>query len=759
MQQTGAGGVVRLIQTLWDAGTVASMDDAELLGRSLGRDAIAEAAFAALVRRHAPMVLRVCRNVTGDPHNAEDAAQATFLVLARSARSVRRGDSIANWLFGTARRIAARAVRDAARRRRHERRYAESVAGHRASEDTVGSDREWAGLYEELGRLPDRYRAPIVLCDLEGLTHEQAAVSLGCPSRTLQTRLYRGRERLRARLVRRGLLPAVGLVGCSFTAEAASAAVPIPWANATTAIAMRMATGRAVVIEVAEAVNLLIRGENRAMFLSSLRWIATSLVIIGLSAGLTFGLSPRQRPDRPGKTTESRSDTKSVTRSAQPAQPAPMTTPITVRGRATDGEGKPVAGATIHLVSTSSTDALLGTTTTDRDGSYTFRNARLPVDRGRDDSPLAGTFQVYGTAPGRGFAWHGMRSYQPRRQPAEWKTAGETYILFGGEPMVMDLRFTPAATLSGRIIDEAGRPVPDARISLGHCDFLDTKGKETHHNFREFWAINTAPAAPTKTKTGPDGRFRLEGLPREAGFRVIVEHPDHAWTDLYAATTDRPTTAFDYPSQSVLHERPPVATGEFTFTLRSTRQIAVRTVFADSGRPAPKVRVSVWRGTAGPNGNGITDADGKLLLRIPPGQYEFLADPTPAGAACVRTMSTFKVDEQPVNQSLEVRVKPGCVLILQVVDARTGQGIPGVTFLRDVDGQPGSRISVQSRSGFIDNPRSEANGCLRAVVDPGERAYAVGYIPESAGYRRPASEKRVRLSAGGTVTVRFELEK
>ena len=207
------------------------------------------------------------------------------------------------------------------------------------------------------------------------------------------------------------------------------------------------------------------------------------------------------------------------------------------------------------------------------------------------------------------------------------------------------------------------------------------------------------------------------------------------------------------------HERPPVATGEFTVTLRFTRQIAVRTVFADSGRPAPNVRVTAGRRPSGPAGHGTTDAEAKLLLRLPPGEYDILADPTPDGAACVRTMSTFKVDEQPANQSLDVRVKPGCVLILEVVDSKTGQGIPGVSFLCEVDGQPGSRITVQSRSGFIDNPQSDANGRLRAVVEPGERAYAVGYIPESAGYRRPASEKRVRLPAGGTATVRFELEK
>ena len=225
MQQAGAGGVVRLIQSLWDAGTVASMNNAGLLGRFLGRDAIAEAAFAALVRRHAPMVLRVCRDVTGDPHDAEDAAQATFLVLARTAGSIRRGDSIANWLFGTA-RASPPAVRDAARRRRHERRYAESarassVGGYRGQRSGMGRSVRGAG------PLPDRYRAPIVLCDLEGLTHEQAAVSLVCPSRTLQTRLYRGRERLRA--IDPPRAAAGGRTGVVLVHRRGRAAADVPW--------------------------------------------------------------------------------------------------------------------------------------------------------------------------------------------------------------------------------------------------------------------------------------------------------------------------------------------------------------------------------------------------------------------------------------------------------------------------------------------------------------------------------------------------
>ena len=309
----------------------------------------------------------------------------------------------------------------------------------------------------------------------------------------------------------------------------------------------------------------------------------------------------------------------------EPAQPVPITTPITVRGRATDSEGKPVGGATIHLVSTNGTDATLSTTTTDRDGSYIFRNARLPVSRSGDDAPLAGTFQVYGTAPGHGFAWHGMRFYQPRRRPDDWKVAGEDYTLFGSNPKVMDLRFPPAAALGGRIQDETGRPVSNVRIRLSHCDYLDTAGKELHHNFREFWAIHAAPAVLTMTKTGQDGRFWLEGLPKEAGFWIHVEHPGYARLGLYAATTSRPTTAFEYPRESTIgHVRPPVATGPLNVTIHSTRQIAVRTAFAGSGRPAPRVRVTASQGSAasGYGANGTTDGDGKLRFRLPPGEYD-----------------------------------------------------------------------------------------------------------------------------------------
>src|SRR5262249_3536865 len=162
---------------------------------------IAEAAFAALVERHGPMVLRVCTEVLNDPHDAQDAAQVTLLVLARRAGAIQKRNALGSWLFGVARRAAARARVEAARRPAHERRRAEMVTReheHRSQAPMMGQ--RWAELFEEIDRLSERHRSAIVLCELEGLTHEQAAQRLGCPIKTVQGRVYRARELLRHRL-------------------------------------------------------------------------------------------------------------------------------------------------------------------------------------------------------------------------------------------------------------------------------------------------------------------------------------------------------------------------------------------------------------------------------------------------------------------------------------------------------------------------------------------------------------------------------
>ena len=469
------------------------------------------------------------------------------------------------------------------------------------------------------------------------------------------------------------------------------------------------------------------------MLLPKLKLATAALLGLGLTTWVASASPTSSGGDVPQKAEVDRG-AQPADEAAGPARSNETTAAITVVGRATDTAGKPVPGATISLVSTHGTQALLGTATTDRDGSYRFREARLPVSRPREDAPLSGTFQVYGVAPGHGFAWHGMRFYQPRLRPADWKVAGEDYTLFQAKPLVMDLRFPALAALSGRIVDQARRPVPNARVRLGACDYLDTQGKESHPNFREFWAIQSASAAMTTTKTDKDGRFRLEGLPTEAGFWLWVEHPQYAWQSFYAATTTRPATTFDYPLQSIAgQERPPVRTGPILVVLDAIRRVAIRTVFADTGRPAARVRVSAGRGSAGPSASGTSDGEGKLLLRLPPGDYEIVADPTLNGADCVRTLSTLRVAAEPAEQPLEVRVKPGCVLFLEVIDTKTGKGIPGVSFLCETASNPGTRGTVQSRTGTSDDPRSDAEGLLRAVVEPGEGTFSTRVCPRVLG--------------------------
>jgi RNA polymerase sigma factor (sigma-70 family) len=168
------GTVLRQLQTLFDLGSIGDLTDGQLLERfTTNGDESAELAFAALVERHGPMVLRVCRNALVDPNDAQDAFQVTFLVLVRKARSLWVRDSLGPWLHRVACRVASRARASAARRRSYERRAAESRPALMFPPD------DWKDvcsiLHEEIDRLPERCRVPVVLCDLEGLTHEQAA--------------------------------------------------------------------------------------------------------------------------------------------------------------------------------------------------------------------------------------------------------------------------------------------------------------------------------------------------------------------------------------------------------------------------------------------------------------------------------------------------------------------------------------------------------------------------------------------------------
>jgi RNA polymerase sigma factor (sigma-70 family) len=278
-----SGDLFKHVSSLFRLGTLTGVSDAQLLERFVaGRDEAGEAAFRALVERHGPMVLRVCQSVLGNRHDTEDAFQVTFQVLARNAGSIRKQGSLGSWLHGVAHHVALRTLTAARRRRAREMKVAKGTEMAAASPQP-GADRSdlTAAIHQEITRLPAKYRAPIVLCYLEGLTHDQAASELGWPVGTVRGRLARARDLLRTRLTRCGLTLSAGLVSVGALPETASAALPAALVEAT----VRAVLGSEVAGALTRTAAALLPAVLRTMALARLVKLAAPLVIIAIVAG------------------------------------------------------------------------------------------------------------------------------------------------------------------------------------------------------------------------------------------------------------------------------------------------------------------------------------------------------------------------------------------------------------------------------------------------------------------------------------------
>jgi RNA polymerase sigma factor (sigma-70 family) len=297
----------RAVQRLLESGSAVGVPESRLVERfAVGRD---EAAFAALVDRHGPMVLGVCRRLLRDPNDADDAFQATFLVLARKAGGLRRKELVGNWLYGVARRVASEARRrsrpatpggdpafDADARRPAPADPAD-VAARREDE---------ARLHEEVGRLPERYRAPVVACYFEGRTHEEAAALLDWPVGTVKGRLARARELLRSRLERRGVTAPAALLASALVSPDLRAAVPPALAaravaSALAAVAFPSAWMTSAVLST--SVRSLSEGAIQAMLYAQIKALAipATLAVGLLAAGAGLATAGREATQGPAE--------------------------------------------------------------------------------------------------------------------------------------------------------------------------------------------------------------------------------------------------------------------------------------------------------------------------------------------------------------------------------------------------------------------------------------------------------------------------
>src|SRR6516162_3422821 len=278
----------------------AGMTDGELLeGFVTRRD---EAAFAALVQRHGPMVWGVCRRVLRNYHDVENAFQATFLVFVRKAASIASRELLANWLYGVVHQTALKARATAARRKGRERQVLEMP------EPAVAEQDLWRDLQplldEELSRLPDKYRTVIVMCELEGMSRKEPAQQLACPEGTVAGRLARARVMLAKRLARRGIGLSGGALAALVSQNVALAGVPTSVVSSTIKAASLLAAGQAAGVVTAK-VAALTEGVLQAMFTTKIKSVLAVVLVVGLvlggvGAGVGLSTHPAALAQHPG---------------------------------------------------------------------------------------------------------------------------------------------------------------------------------------------------------------------------------------------------------------------------------------------------------------------------------------------------------------------------------------------------------------------------------------------------------------------------
>jgi RNA polymerase sigma factor (sigma-70 family) len=590
-----------------------------------------EAAFAALIARHGRMVLRVCRRVLGHEQDAEDAFQATFLVLAQSGSTIRKREALSQWLHGVAYRTAMVAKRSAARRHKHEARLWDRASQTRPSPTW---DDVQAVLDEEIRRLPEAFRTAFVLCVLEGKSGPQAALELGVREGTVSSRLVRARQRLQRQLARRGIKLSALLVAVS-VAQSGEAAVPAGLAGTALRCGLWVVAGRPAAGSIPSHVAALAAGVTRAVFVARFR-IATAVVLaVGVLAGAALGacrvfpasnaqqaLAGSPQPDgfkdSPPRT--------AVTREADET--------FVYRGRVLGADGKPLAGAKLYVIlpgRVTTTTPVRATTGSDGRFEFTVNRAGFVPAGAPADLDVFAFLQVVATAKGHGPDWTVIGN----------RPAGE-----------LTLRLGPIdAAIRGRILDLQGKPVGGATVRVLR---LETTPQDDLAPFLASWKsqpegylagglltkVLQAPwvaGLPRAVTTSDDGRFRIPGAGCEQVVLLSVEarRIEHATFRVLPRSAAEVKALVRPASEEMLRRGavpPPVIYGrDFDHLAMPARMIVGTVRDKETGKPMSGVRIS--GNAVGVSGDTrvetYTDKQGRYqLVGLPKAaRYQLLAWP------------------------------------------------------------------------------------------------------------------------------------
>ncbi len=407
----------------------------------------------------------------------------------------------------------------------------------------------------------------------------------------------------------------------------------------------------------------------------------------------------------------------------------------------------------------------MATATTGPDGRFVARDVELPVWK-PEPSPIPaaeeGRFQVAATAPGFGFTWHPIAAFRPAdRPPAPTArpdpAAGKPEAFYRGEPIAIDLSFGPPASVRGKVVDDRGRPLAGVKVQVGACDETRRPGSKTWSCRRvdptdeipagrlDFDGIRALPEALLSTRTGRDGSYRIEGLPREAQFLALID-PGPKYDPLMETIAS--TDAAIQGVRSLGHD------GVLDHTFAAPREARFTVRYADTNRPArdATVRAMSDRTMLRAGGVGVTDADGRATLHLRPGEYGFAIEP-PIGDDHLPARGSFRVGREEIAQVGDLKLEPGAIVTMEARDAKSGAGIEGIRFQYETDSNS-RRQDLHSQLVVADHPETDERGRLRAIVEPGRRRFFVGTTPAGWKYDGERSTP-VILVAGRETTIRW----
>jgi RNA polymerase sigma factor (sigma-70 family) len=695
------------------------------------------AAFATLVERHGPTVMRVCRRVLPRPEDAEDAFQATFLVFARKAGSIRKTEAVLSWLHGVAYRAAMSAKRNAARRRQREG-QAKAVAP--ADPSWQAAWREVQGLLEdEIQRLPSRYRSPFLLCCIEGRGHADVADQLALKLPTLRTRLSKARKRLKERLARRGVVLSVVLATLALSKDGSVLGADLLTSTAEGAV--RYATGSPVQASLVSASAVaLAKGVTKAMFLTRLQTALILVLCLGLAAGIAAYSHAQPVAAEP--------DTALKKNDSDPARPVeqkadPDRDIFTYAGRVLTPDGKPLAGAKVVICGLKPGHIeFRERATSGPDGTFRFRVRRdefgdkgvVPLGR----SPPERQVHIGATADGYGAAcvWAGQPD--EREHLTLWLPAEE--VVHG---RIMSLEGRPIAGVQVSAMIRSSRAAKDHRPLP--FDAPDTVG---------YFSGNVLPYDWERTSavSDKDGRFTLRGLGRGWLYDLSIIGPTVVnGKALLVARPEKPTPVSGAGISPPDRPPPQMIRYGSTFTYVAPPCKPVFGVVRDKKTGKPLAGFDVrrpWTRDDDPQAWATTDKDGRYRMTgLPSGVHTLKVDPpanTPYLAAEFRVIAD-QPGVAPVQFDMELERQPA--VTGRVTDRATGKPLQAWVEYRPLARNPNlKKDTLLAQPGWGNHPPSaltDRDGRFTLPVLPGPGVL----LANSEGDYLPA-----RLARGDRIT-------